>query len=230
MKVTMQEIIVALENHGVTNTAKRIREHGIQLDYVPMTDDELVAIWWLDSKAGITETLHQIEQAVLNRLGVAPCKHRTWGAGEVDCPADIKASNGEIHTRQCKVCGERNFKEDSLCQCVTPKMDFADAYAGAREDLLVCQRDLIAAEKLNQNLLNELGVESPTFMGEPVVKESLITELDQAKAICEQAGFAVVPSESTSHMDICAMERHDISKSLAAEIWATMLEAAKEVK
>jgi hypothetical protein len=32
-------------------------------------------------------------------------RHRVWGAGEADCPADIKASNGELHTLRCKVCG-----------------------------------------------------------------------------------------------------------------------------
>jgi hypothetical protein len=34
--------------------------------------------------------------------------HKLWGAGEADCPADIKASNGELHTLRCKVCGRDN--------------------------------------------------------------------------------------------------------------------------
>ncbi len=37
-----------------------------------------------------------------------PTKHRFWGAGEPDCPRDIKAGNGELHTLRCKVCGEDN--------------------------------------------------------------------------------------------------------------------------
>lgn len=32
-------------------------------------------------------------------------KHSYWGAGEPDCPRDIKCSNGELHTLRCKVCG-----------------------------------------------------------------------------------------------------------------------------
>jgi hypothetical protein len=32
-------------------------------------------------------------------------KHRYWGAGEPDCPREIKAGNGEIHTLRCKICG-----------------------------------------------------------------------------------------------------------------------------
>lgn len=31
--------------------------------------------------------------------------HVWWGAGEKDCPRDIKASNGELHTLRCKKCG-----------------------------------------------------------------------------------------------------------------------------
>lgn len=32
-------------------------------------------------------------------------KHHYWRAGEPDCPRDIKAGNGELHTLRCKVCG-----------------------------------------------------------------------------------------------------------------------------
>jgi len=34
--------------------------------------------------------------------------HRYWRAGEPDCPADIKAGNGELHTLRCKLCGSDN--------------------------------------------------------------------------------------------------------------------------
>jgi hypothetical protein len=33
-------------------------------------------------------------------------KHKFWGAGEPDCPADLKAPNGELHSMRCKVCGD----------------------------------------------------------------------------------------------------------------------------
>lgn len=32
-------------------------------------------------------------------------KHIYWGAGEPNCPPEIKAGNGELHTLRCKVCG-----------------------------------------------------------------------------------------------------------------------------
>lgn len=34
--------------------------------------------------------------------------HKFWGAGEPECPKDIKAPNGELHTLKCKVCGEES--------------------------------------------------------------------------------------------------------------------------
>ena len=34
-----------------------------------------------------------------------PPKHDYWGAGEPDCPREIKAGNGELHTLRCKACG-----------------------------------------------------------------------------------------------------------------------------
>ena len=43
-----------------------------------------------------------------------PPKHVYWGAGEPDCPKDIKAPNGELHTLKCKVCGLENPR-DSKC-------------------------------------------------------------------------------------------------------------------
>lgn len=35
-------------------------------------------------------------------------EHVIWGAGEPDCPKEIKAPNGELHTLQCKVCGSQS--------------------------------------------------------------------------------------------------------------------------
>lgn len=42
-------------------------------------------------------------------------KHRFWGAGEPDCPREIKAGNGELHTLRCKRCGLDNPREE-LCR------------------------------------------------------------------------------------------------------------------
>jgi hypothetical protein len=42
-----------------------------------------------------------------------PAGHQFLGAGESDCPQEIKAANGELHTLRCKVCG----RENPNCPC-----------------------------------------------------------------------------------------------------------------
>lgn len=44
-----------------------------------------------------------------------PPKHDYWMAGEKDCPQDIKAGNGEIHTLRCKRCG-LDSPRDQICR------------------------------------------------------------------------------------------------------------------
>ena len=43
-----------------------------------------------------------------------PPKHVWWGAGEPDCPPDIVAGNGELHTLRCKVCG-KGLSDGRIC-------------------------------------------------------------------------------------------------------------------
>lgn len=50
---------------------------------------------------GVSETAGRIEALVTR-------KHIYWGAGEPDCPSEIKAGNGELYKLRCKVCGEDN--------------------------------------------------------------------------------------------------------------------------
>jgi hypothetical protein len=42
-------------------------------------------------------------------------RHRFWGAGEPDCPPELKAPNGELHTTRCKVCGDGWRKSGNVC-------------------------------------------------------------------------------------------------------------------
>ena len=42
-----------------------------------------------------------------HRLG-ASRRHVFWYAGQPDCPKELKAPNGELHTLKCKVCGEES--------------------------------------------------------------------------------------------------------------------------
>lgn len=49
-------------------------------------------------------------------------KHKFWGAGEKDCPRNIKAPNGELHTLRCKVCGEEGSRGFCLGFPVKPSI------------------------------------------------------------------------------------------------------------
>lgn len=45
-------------------------------------------------------------------VAIVERKHLYWRAGELDCPRDIKAGNGELHTLRCKICGEDSPRKD----------------------------------------------------------------------------------------------------------------------
>ena len=49
-----------------------------------------------------------------------PPKHVYWGAGEPDCPRDIIAGNGELHTLLCKVCG-KGLSDGRICLAGVPE-------------------------------------------------------------------------------------------------------------
>jgi hypothetical protein len=46
------------------------------------------------------------------RASLKPRKHKYWMPGEPDCPSEVKAANGELHTLRCKVCGKDDPRDD----------------------------------------------------------------------------------------------------------------------
>ena len=52
-----------------------------------------------------------------------PPQHKWWAAGEPDCPSDIKATNGELHTLRCKVCGLDRGAAGVVCFAATEQPD-----------------------------------------------------------------------------------------------------------
>lgn len=60
--------------------------------------------------ADVVADLQQDRAWVLN-----PPKHKFWMPGEPDCPREIKAGNGELHTFRCKVCGQ-DSPRDPFCR------------------------------------------------------------------------------------------------------------------
>lgn len=64
----------------------------------------------LSPSEGVVEEVERLRAALAN-----PPKHRFWRAGETDCPRDVKAPNGELHTLRCKVCG-LDDPRDEICR------------------------------------------------------------------------------------------------------------------
>lgn len=75
-------------DEGVKFTVRSEGEEPVSAAYV-IPKDQAVAI---------------LSKALLGLGG--PPRHKYWMAGEADCPREIKAGNGELHTLRCKRCGE----------------------------------------------------------------------------------------------------------------------------
>lgn len=81
----------------------------------------------------------------------------------------IKDDDGKIKyglkfwETECEEGGAVLIAESEPAQPVQP--DFADAYDGAREDLVIWKKRALEAEELNRKFI--ASVNSPTFMGEP---------------------------------------------------------------
>ena len=75
-------------------------------------DNCCVCVVWdmQDRIEALTAENERLREALAN-----PPKHKYWGAGEPDCPREIKCGNGELHTLRCKVCGQDNPR-DQICR------------------------------------------------------------------------------------------------------------------
>lgn len=68
--------------------------------------------------ADVVADLQQDRAWVLN-----PPKHKFWMPGEPDCPREIKAGNGELHTLRCKVCGQDSPREEYCRAALNPNTE-----------------------------------------------------------------------------------------------------------
>lgn len=85
-----------------------------------------------------------------------PPRHRFWGAGESDCPKDIQAGNGELHTIRCKVCGVDNPR-DNICFAA---IDTALREGGGKPQYNAVLRELVGrTESFWAYIQGEHGVE-----------------------------------------------------------------------
>ena len=86
------------------------RQRRATLKAIEEMMDEFVTNWPKPKKMKTALAL----TAKVIRAAINPASHNYWGAGEAECPSDIKAGNGELHTLRCKVC-ERDNPEDNRC-------------------------------------------------------------------------------------------------------------------
>jgi len=73
--------------------------------------------------------------------------HEFWKAGEQDCPNDIKAPNGELHTLRCKKCGDGWKDGSKMCSAaagaapVPEWISTADKMPGNAVVVLACYKN-----------------------------------------------------------------------------------------
>jgi hypothetical protein len=77
--------------------------------FAPLTDAAL-----RPENEALKERVAELEAFIVN-----PPKHKFWMPGEPDCPRELKAGNGELHTLRCKVCGDEGGLND-ICRAATP--------------------------------------------------------------------------------------------------------------
>jgi hypothetical protein len=42
-------------------------------------------------------------------------RHQFWAVGDAECPPELRAPNGELHTTRCKACGDGWRRTGNLC-------------------------------------------------------------------------------------------------------------------
>ena len=82
------------------------------LDAIAAMMSEFVDNWPQPKK--ISTALALIAKTI--RVALEPPKHDYWRAGEGDCPRELLAGNGELHTLRCKICGLEDFRSNSVCR------------------------------------------------------------------------------------------------------------------
>jgi hypothetical protein len=165
----------------------RIPLHGLQTDReylvarIRKADDEEAALL----SESIRNRLSQIEEAAY-RLNARtfidnPPRHQFWGAGEPDCPRDIKAPNGELHTLRCKVCGQDDPRDDVCRALASAKPAQAGEYEGLAKRL--AERSPYAGTVADAELMLEAASAIRTLAAErDDWKRTAYAETDRAEA------------------------------------------------
>lgn len=118
-KLAMQDIVARLEKGQAVDGVEWLSSKTIDRLQAHDPDHNKAGGLWYRRWFKAQERVNELERLLEN-----PPRHRFWGAGEADCPRDIKAGNGELHTLRCKACGQDNPR-DQMC-LATPKEDNPD--------------------------------------------------------------------------------------------------------
>lgn len=93
-------------HEDIASAAEFVDHLARELD---ITNADHIALW-LESNAEdnsiewLACRIVEAHEAVLRN----PPKHEYWMPGEPDCPRDLLAGNGELHTLRCKKCGNED--------------------------------------------------------------------------------------------------------------------------
>jgi hypothetical protein len=230
-KVKVSEIIDLLQDsdcYGAdeylrAEMRKQIIEHGIQLPYVPMTDEQLDDAYLRQDNAYRVDRLRDIEQAVLNRLGVAhmPPLH-------ADIQALIEYMDSDPLQEKNALITQREWQLLKSALGVAPTFINQVHIESTQSDYQQTQPTLDQARAICK--ANGYFV----LMCTPDTDEE---HLNRAKAICEQNGLVVVPVELVDKIDI-ALRAQSLSlavfgksaESIEVMDMVYLLEESKEVK
>lgn len=108
-EVSQHQALFAPE--AMMKTNKAVERYCAELD---LTNADHIALWLETNieEPRIAWLAVQISDAFDRALSR---KHVSWGAGDPDCPKEIKAGNGELHTLRCKVCGQDISRAGEIC-------------------------------------------------------------------------------------------------------------------
>ncbi len=212
-KVPVQKMIDVLRTgdyYARTQLASAIQTHGIEVAYTPMTDAMVydaidMAPTSMHGKFAL-EIFREAEQAVLNCLGVAPTLSLTDKTN-----LEIRFGIGALVIDT----GEFNERHAIILQ---PCLHNGEVGDNAKEEPRKDTGNVVLTFPTKEQadaVADALCLKSPT--------------LNQAKAICQASGFAVVPFDE-SMQDLATIRAN--FRLMEAEVvrLRAALEAAKEVK
>lgn len=113
-----------------------------------------------ERRPGRSKFVYDKAKRTIVTVPTEPCgEHQWWMAGDPDCPSELKAPNGELHTLRCKVCGGDSRTIGAICGFKAPEPHELPCTAW---DSRCCQLER-EVERLRAKLSGEPGAEERAF-------------------------------------------------------------------